>query len=153
MENFSASNDAYRAAPDETCPNLSIQIVPVGLIAPICRNVTNDFGGFSKCRMIRILAGLVSSTAIPAVRVKAELQGKYHYSLYDGFHRFHASIAAGEAVPDNHLRLSEMIEWPEFVIADKVAIENRRTDNQAYEAKKGDDKNGLPVIHGKINPS
>lgn len=63
-------------------------------IAPIRRNVSIDFGGMSRDRMISVLTGIAFNQYLPRIVVRwSELD--YPFSLYDGFHRYHASVAAG----------------------------------------------------------
>jgi hypothetical protein len=59
------------------------------------RTVEKDFGGFERVRLIKILAGFVAGQAIPAVKVQELPGGSSRYGLRDGYHRFHASVAAG----------------------------------------------------------
>jgi hypothetical protein len=49
--------------------------------------------------MKRILQGIACRQVIPPVEVKVKVkdhqQGEYRYEVYDGWHRFYASVAAG----------------------------------------------------------
>jgi hypothetical protein len=53
--------------------------------------------GFDFGRMMGILRGRASKQIIPPVEVKVKdhQQGEYRYEVYDGWHRFYASVAAG----------------------------------------------------------
>lgn len=70
----------YVALKDITCPN---------------RTVERDFRGFERDRLLRIFGGFLAGDAIPPVKVHKCPYGPSSYGLRDGFHRFHASIAAG----------------------------------------------------------
>jgi hypothetical protein len=92
---FNQRGTAYRSAPG--CD-------PVKLtdIAPPCRDreVPNTFRGFDRDRMVRALSGIVQRWEIPPVSLlllprRDGLQYPYRFVLTDGFHRFHASVAAG----------------------------------------------------------
>jgi hypothetical protein len=75
---------------------------PLMQIEPIVRYVTHpkDFGGFDRVRLVRLLKGFVVGDDIEPVGVE-ELpifefcHSPFRYRVCDGFHRFHASIAAG----------------------------------------------------------
>jgi hypothetical protein len=79
-------------------------LVPLRDIEPPFRfrEYPHDFGGFERARMVRILSGFVAGADIEAVPlIKLPMpdapQAPFHYRVYNGFHRFYASVAAGFA--------------------------------------------------------
>jgi len=97
MLNFVRATPSYRSGPHPDHLDYPMQIVPIGQIKPVRRNpaVTLDFGGFAEDRMIRILGGFVLDHNIPPIKVSVSDELRYVYQVYDGMHRFHASVAAG----------------------------------------------------------
>ncbi len=65
-------------------------IVPLSSIRPLKRAK-----GFEEPRMIRILKAFKNYDCIPPVEVVRISESTYSYSLYDGYHRYWASIAVG----------------------------------------------------------
>jgi hypothetical protein len=59
-----------------------------------------DFRGFDRTRMVRILSGIVHDDEIDPVQVLLLprllfVRPPFEYRVYDGVHRFYASVAAG----------------------------------------------------------
>lgn len=79
-------------------------LVPVDEIEPPVRNLTHplDFRGFDRARLVNLLAGMRDGVELPPVRL-ARVDGpdfppaRFHFRVIDGFHRYHASLAAGFA--------------------------------------------------------
>lgn len=69
-------------------------LVPLDQIAPPKRNVRIDFGGMGRDRMISVLTAIAFNQHLPRIVLRWSESG-YRFALYDGFHRYHASIAAG----------------------------------------------------------
>ena len=97
MNCFVRSSEAYLEKPLSDVPENTIILVPINSIKPIRRDpgVTLDFGGFGRERLVRILGWIAKSEAIEPVKVLRNADDHFLYSVYDGFHRFHASVAAG----------------------------------------------------------
>lgn len=96
LQGFRPEGEAFRSAGDR------VLILPLREIEPPARwpEYPNDFQGFDRARMIRILAGIVAGDVIEPVPVLILPQpdaprAPFRYRVRDGFHRFHASIAAG----------------------------------------------------------
>ena|SRR5271165_4363596 len=97
---FRPNGSAYRSSVPALC-------VPLTQIEPIVRNVTQpkDFAGFERGRLVHLLKRIVAGDEIdPVDGMKlpvSEICGvPYRYRVCDGFHRFHASVAAGfDALP------------------------------------------------------
>ena len=72
MSAFPRVSEAYKFKPDDAHPEYPIQLVPFDQIAPFRRQASRplDFGGFEKDRMIRILNGFVSGSAMEPVKLK-----------------------------------------------------------------------------------
>jgi hypothetical protein len=95
MVGFTAAATAYRSAP-------AAVLVPLTMIEPPYRRVSypKDWRGFDRVRLIRVLKWIVADAEIEPVPL-FELPATdfphtpYRYRVTDGFHRFHASIAAG----------------------------------------------------------
>jgi hypothetical protein len=65
-------------------------------------NSQNDFSGFDRKRLVRILKGFVADDEIDPVSLlvlpfasETIQQSPFQYRVLDGMHRFYASIAAG----------------------------------------------------------
>lgn len=75
-----------------------VRIVPIVEISPFRRS-PNLAGysrdGFEKRRMVSILTAFCTGAPLPPVEVNECGSGGFRYVLYDGMHRFYASIAAG----------------------------------------------------------
>jgi hypothetical protein len=74
----------------------SIVVVPISDIAPPERAPSVKF--FDEERMIAILRAFHSGTPLPPVKVKDTSAPPYRYKVYDGYHRYYASAAAGFSV-------------------------------------------------------
>lgn len=96
MEKFVRRAFAYETKPHSDHPKHPIVYLPISLIKPSRRSagVVLDFGGFDRKRLTRILRGFVAMDRIDPIQVKEKSHGSYEYEIYDGFHRFYASIAA-----------------------------------------------------------
>ena len=76
------------------------EVVPVRLVeieppyrVPAC---VKDSRGFERERLVFVLRGIATVAQIPPVSLQElSLACPYRYRVYDGFHRFYASIAAG----------------------------------------------------------
>ena len=93
MEGFEFGCDAsYRYTPS---PELFLVLVED--IAPPPMHQRQHLGpdGFDHKRMVDILRGIATRSAMPPVKIVERQQGVYRYRLCEGFHRFHASVAAG----------------------------------------------------------
>ncbi|MBI1329438.1 MAG: hypothetical protein GC166_05990 [Alphaproteobacteria bacterium] len=99
MEAVSPSRDSYLSELDADHPSYPLQIVSVSEIVPFRRSESAelDFGGFDRKRMMSLLSGIASDSVIKPVKLKSYTADNsvYRYQLYDGAHRYHASIAAG----------------------------------------------------------
>jgi hypothetical protein len=94
MEGFVAASEHY-AVKSTVHAGWSPTVVAVSHIEPIARDGKQfDFFGMDRARMVEILRGIASGVPIPAIYLK-RATGVYPFELYDGFHRYHASIAAG----------------------------------------------------------
>jgi hypothetical protein len=95
MSAFRLSGLSYVGRPDPDRPSLPVIIVP---IAAIRRGPRRRKGGdFDERRMLDILHGIARGAGIPAIAIKRlpDSDARFSHELYDGFHRFSASIAAG----------------------------------------------------------
>jgi hypothetical protein len=93
MPEFAPSAPAY--AVDPTHPHID---VPISEIAPLRRKpglAGYSRDGFDETRMISILCAFCSQAPLPPVQVNEYSSDSYRYKLYDGLHRFYASVAAG----------------------------------------------------------
>jgi hypothetical protein len=77
---------------------------PLTQIEPIARlnSVPKDFCGFDRARFVRALKGFVDDDDIEPVDAEEMpifefCHSPFRYRLCDGFHRFHAAVAAGFA--------------------------------------------------------
>jgi hypothetical protein len=103
--NFSSSRSSFRHMPED------VAMVRLGEIEPPRRVPTspNDFRGFDRERMVRVLREIATDVEIKAVPLVLlpELDDRlmqapeyyrcrtYSYRIQDGYHRFYASVAAG----------------------------------------------------------
>jgi hypothetical protein len=74
------------------------RIVPIAEISPLrrSRNLTGySRDGFEERRMVSILTAVCTGAPLPPVEVNECAREGFRYALYDGMHRFYASIAAG----------------------------------------------------------
>ena len=94
---------AYRAMeppfpPDPQDPGIpqnEADIVPLDLIEPPVSRTLPNGTPFCKERLLRVLAGFKEDQSLPPVHTLEALPGPYRFTLFNGFHRFHASVAAG----------------------------------------------------------
>jgi hypothetical protein len=75
-----------------------VRIVPIAEISPLTRSrnlpgYSRD--GFDERRMVSVLDAFRIGAPLPPVEVNECATGSFRYALYDGMHRFYASIAAG----------------------------------------------------------
>lgn len=97
MLTFVRTASSHRSSPHPDHPDYPLTVVSIDQIKPIHRNpgIILDSGGFGQDRMIEILKGFVSDDAVPPIKVSLLDDPRYAYRVYDGAHRFHASVAAG----------------------------------------------------------
>lgn len=97
MAAFQRKAETYLVGPHTASTDQPVSLVALADIVPFQRalGVEKDFGGFDRDRMVNILRGFVEGAKIPPVFVRPGGRDPYRYSLYDGFHRFHAAVAAG----------------------------------------------------------
>lgn len=98
MNSFQPRSQHYAYKPDPRHDaNTPISIIPIALIKPLHRNpgVEKDFGGFERKRLMDVLTAFATGLPIPPIEIRLDPQTPYEYSLYDGYHRFRASVAAG----------------------------------------------------------
>ena len=96
MVGFHPTTPAYRSGQ-------AANVVPLTQVEPPYRrpDVTKDWRGFDKARLIAVLQGLVVGDEMPPVPLQAISDGHefppapYAYRVRDGVHRFYASVAAG----------------------------------------------------------
>jgi hypothetical protein len=75
-----------------------VSVVSIAEIAQLtrARNLPGySRDGFDEGRMISVLGAFCRATPLPPVEVNASTSPGLPYGLYDGMHRFYASIAAG----------------------------------------------------------
>lgn len=96
MSGFAPASASYLSS------DPAAQIIRLREIEPPSRlpEHSKDFHGFDRRRLMRILSGFVAGAAIAPVSLLAlpalEFQpAHFRYRPCDGFHRFHASVAAG----------------------------------------------------------
>ena len=95
MAKFVLTGSAFEAVqrPDEP-----VLVVPTLKILPITRDPNIEGfseSGFIEDRMTDILRAICENKPLPPVQVHELMSGSYRYKIYDGFHRYYASIAAG----------------------------------------------------------
>jgi ParB-like chromosome segregation protein Spo0J len=73
--------------------NRNIIEVSIDNIKAPLRN--RDVRWFGEDRMLPILRGITSHRTIPAIEVIKNDDGEYEYHVYDGFHRYYASVVLG----------------------------------------------------------
>lgn len=75
--------------------DLSVQLVALSDIEPPQRGPGKV--SLVPARADAIIYGMIDCKQMPPIRVKvpADPGGEYRYALYDGFHRFYLSVAAG----------------------------------------------------------
>lgn len=95
MDEFATENSYYPCASGS-----NIQIVAIGDIEPPSRNP--GVAPFKKHKLIPVLFGFRSmESRLPPVKVlRKDPTDRYHFRVYDGYHRYYASIAVGyESLP------------------------------------------------------
>jgi hypothetical protein len=93
---FRAIGNAYNVgAPEVDYPQPgTLQLIPLSEIEHLTRSI--GVGGFIEDRMIPILKGIRRGDRLPPIIViQLQTPNRFQYRLYHGFHRYHASIAAG----------------------------------------------------------
>jgi hypothetical protein len=96
MVGFHPTTQAYRSR-QAAC------VVPLTQVEPPYRrpDVSKDWRGFDKARMIAVLHGILVGDEMPAIPLQAISDGHefppapYVYRVRNGVHRFYASVAAG----------------------------------------------------------
>jgi hypothetical protein len=93
MEGFECGSEAsyvYAPRPD-------VFLVRVADIAPpnMERRQHLGPGGFDHKRMVKVLRDIFSHNPMHPIKLVERQQDDYLYHLCDGYHRFHASVAAG----------------------------------------------------------
>ena len=78
-------------------PSPELLLVRVEEIAPPNMSQRQHVGpgGFDHNRMVDVLRGIASRSTMPPIKIVEQQQGAYRYLLSEGYHRFHASVAAG----------------------------------------------------------
>ncbi|MEO8500910.1 MAG: hypothetical protein ABI565_08335 [Vicinamibacteria bacterium] len=77
-----------------TDPSAVDELVEIQFVEPPVR--APGVAPFKKARLVPILMGIVSSSPMPPIEAcRLPASGKYRFRLYNGFHRFYASVAAG----------------------------------------------------------
>jgi hypothetical protein len=96
MSEFVRSSRAYAAKSDPDHLAVPWRPVPLGQIERPRRDVgcEFDFGGFKKHKLVCFLRGIAEHAVLPAVPIKPA-KGELPYQVYNGFHRYYASAAAG----------------------------------------------------------
>jgi ParB-like chromosome segregation protein Spo0J len=59
------------------------------------QRLLRGYGGFTQDRMVSVLQDIALRREIWPIEIIEDASGAYRYRLYNGAHRFHASIAAG----------------------------------------------------------
>lgn len=96
MATFKRVASAYPSCPDPCRPTLPVVSMPIASIRRGRR--TREGGDFDRERMVKVLCGIANGERIPPVAVIAlpNADGEqFSHRLYDGFHRFSASLAVG----------------------------------------------------------
>jgi hypothetical protein len=95
---FERPGQFYAYKPDPDCdPAAIISVIPIALIKPLHRDpgVIKDFGGFERDRLVSVLKGFATGQPIIPIKLRLNRAAPYEYSIYDGYHRFRGSVAAG----------------------------------------------------------
>ena len=96
MSDFSPCRTTYTHTGQESCPEqIETRDVSLDEIEPPTRS--DGTTQFHKSRMVPILLAFGSpGCALPPVRVRPKVPSdRYRFKVYDGFHRYYASVAAG----------------------------------------------------------
>ncbi|MGD0210765.1 MAG: hypothetical protein ABSC14_07275 [Desulfomonilia bacterium] len=100
MKSFTPSTNAYYTN-IEAADGKEIFTVKIVEVSPVRRNpgvgiFNNSAEATAKDRVISILTGFRTGSAIPPVEVVSEPEGSnFRYKLVHGTHRFYCSLAAG----------------------------------------------------------
>ncbi len=90
METF--SRNEMRCYPVD--PAAVDDLVPITEIEPPTRDA--GVAPFKKAKLVPILMAFASSHRLPPVEVnRLKPSAEYRYRIYDGFHRYYASVAVG----------------------------------------------------------
>jgi hypothetical protein len=76
-------------------PQVEATLVRLDAIEPVERTLSTGTVFESKASLLRILTGFKSGQPLPPVHAREAIPGPYRYTLYNGAHRFYASLAAG----------------------------------------------------------
>lgn len=109
MNDFSACRTTYTHASQESCqPEIETCEVSLGEIEPPMR--AEGITQFHKSRMVPILLVFrFPGCALPPVQVRLKTPSdQYRFKVYDGLHRYYASVAAGFT----HLPVTVVDECP-----------------------------------------
>ena len=90
MSSFFPMSTAYIGSKDPLYPS---EVVPLNDIEPFVRGV--GVPNFNERRALYILDTICNNTPLPPVRAYGFANSPYKYQLFDGFHRYHISIALG----------------------------------------------------------
>ena len=76
---------------------LTSKLYPLITIEPpqMGQRLLRGYGGFTQDRMVSVLQDTALRREIWPIEIIEDASGAYRYRLYNGAHRFHASIAAG----------------------------------------------------------
>lgn len=91
MLGFTPCARAFSVAPQNA--DDTIVDVPISDVTPPERN--SGVQPFNEERMISILSAFRSGTPLPPIEVNETSAPPYRYKVYDGYHRYYASAAAG----------------------------------------------------------
>jgi hypothetical protein len=90
LQKFKPSRSAFRC----DLPHILIALSEIEMPMRL-PHATLDANGFSRERMMRILAGIRNDDAMPPIEVEKADPGQRPYRLRAGFHRFYASFTVG----------------------------------------------------------
>jgi hypothetical protein len=94
MNDFQRETEAYAHSVYPAVQLIALTDIEPPLLGPGRARLTDS--GFDYDRMMLILRGIASKRIIPPVQMTdQQQQGEYRYKVYDGWHRFYASVAAG----------------------------------------------------------
>lgn len=112
MFGFTPRASAFGVAQQNT--GATIVIVPMSAVAPPERN--SDVRSFDEKRMILILRALRSGIPLPPVELDEQAAPPFRYKVYDGYHRYYASAAAGFS--DLHVIVRPFCDLDRFFVAE-----------------------------------
>ncbi|MGX9966044.1 hypothetical protein ACVFYP_22150 [Roseomonas sp. F4] len=100
MNEFASPRTAYLPKPDEH--RRTTTFLPLSTIRPPIRGLGAplDFRGLDRARFVDVLKGFATNTPLPPIEVLAIPEGcggnsGAAWTVYNGYHRFYASCAAG----------------------------------------------------------